>query len=50
MDRACNRDRLPDEMAEPGMKPEAVFKLVSGEKVVTVYKYCNLHGLWMAEA
>jgi len=35
---------------KPGMKPEAVFKLVSGEKVVAAYEYCNLHGLWMAEA
>ena len=35
---------------KPGMKPEAVFKLVDGEKAVAAYEYCNLHGLWMAEA
>ena len=34
---------------KPGMKPEAVFKLVPREKVVAAYEYCNLHGLWMAE-
>lgn len=35
---------------KPGMKPEGAFKLVDGEKVVTVYEYCNLHGLWMGKA
>ena len=33
---------------KPGMKPEAVFK-VNGQPVAA-YEYCNLHGLWMAEA
>ena len=33
---------------KPGMKPEAAFKVT--EKVVTAYEYCNLHGLWKAEA
>ena len=33
---------------KPGMKPEAVFKV--NEAVVAAYEYCNLHGLWMAEA
>ena len=32
---------------KPGMKPEGVFKLVDGEKVLAAYEYCNLHGLWM---
>ena len=32
-----------------GMKPEAVFKLAEGEKVLAAYEYCNLHGLWKAE-
>lgn len=32
---------------KPGMKPEAVFKIV--EKPVEAYEYCNLHGLWKAE-
>ena len=32
-----------------GMKPEAVFKLAEGEKVLAAYEYCNLHGLWKVE-
>lgn len=31
---------------KPGMKPEAEFKLVEGEKALAAYEYCNLHGLW----
>lgn len=30
----------------PGEAPHAVFALVDGDEVVTVYEYCNLHGLW----
>ena len=33
---------------KPGMKPEAVFRV--SEAVVAAYEYCNLHGLWKAEA
>lgn len=33
-----------------GMKPEASFKLIEGDKPVAAYEYCNLHGLWKAEA
>ena len=33
---------------KPGMKPEAVF--LANEPVVAAYEYCNLHGLWKAEA
>ena len=33
---------------KPGMKPEAVF--LTQEKVLAAYEYCNLHGLWKAEA
>lgn len=33
---------------KPGMKPEAVFKTT--DKAVAAYEYCNLHGLWKAEA
>lgn len=29
-------------------KPEAVFN-VGTEKVIAVYEYCNLHGLWKTE-
>lgn len=31
-----------------GDKPEAVFALVPGAKVIHAYAYCNKHGLWMA--
>ena len=34
----------------PGQKPEAVFALTEGDEVVAAYEYCNLHGLWKAEA
>ena len=33
---------------KPGEKPEAVFKLATGEKVLAAYEFCNLHGLWKA--
>ena len=33
---------------KPGMKPEASFAVK--EPVVAAYEYCNLHGLWMAQA
>ena len=33
---------------KPGDAPEVVFAL-SDEKPVSVYAYCNLHGLWKAE-
>lgn len=33
-----------------GEAPEAVFELTTGDEVVKVYEYCNLHGLWSAEA
>ena len=32
----------------PDKKPCAVFK--TDEKVIAAYEYCNLHGLWKAEA
>ncbi len=33
----------------PDMEPEADFVLADDEKVVRVYEYCNLHGLWKYE-
>ncbi len=33
----------------PNDKPEAVFDLV-GEKAIEAFAYCNLHGLWKAQA
>lgn len=32
----------------PETAPEVAFGLSAGEKVVGVYAYCNLHGLWKA--
>ena len=34
----------------PGEKPAAQFALAEGETVIAAYEYCNLHGLWKAEA
>ena len=31
---------------KPGNKPVAEFALLEGEKVIAVYEYCNLHGLY----
>lgn len=31
---------------KPEIKPEAVFVLAEGDKAVSAYAYCNLHGLW----
>ena len=33
----------------PGKAPAASFCLNSGDKLVAVYAYCNLHGLWKVE-
>ena len=33
----------------PTDKPEAEFIVAPGETAVTVYEYCNLHGLWKAD-
>jgi len=35
---------------KPGEAPEARFGGVAEDEPVTVYAYCNLHGLWKAEA
>ena len=35
---------------KPGDKPVAEFVLAEGETLVAAYEYCNLHGLWKAEA
>ena len=34
----------------PGAAPKAVFALAEGDEVVCAYEYCNLHGLWKADA
>ncbi len=33
---------------KPGDKPEAIFKVT--DKPVSAFEYCNLHGLWKADA
>ena len=30
-------------------EPAAVFALAEGDKVLSAYAYCNLHGLWKAD-
>ena len=35
---------------EIGADPSARFALVEGDEVVRAYAYCNLHGLWAADA
>ena len=44
---ACER-RLQLAHLAPGEAPEAAFHVPAGAPV-TVYEYCNLHGLWKAE-
>lgn len=34
----------------PGDDPCVCFALAKGDEVVAAYEYCNLHGLWKAEA
>lgn len=35
---------------KPGEAPKAEFLLTEDDALIAVYAYCNLHGLWMAEA
>jgi superoxide reductase len=35
---------------QPGGEPCATFKVADADAPVTAYEYCNLHGLWVAEA
>lgn len=34
----------------PGQEPVACFKLCDDDELVAVYAYCNIHGLWKAQA
>ena len=34
---------------KPGMEPKADFAVAAGDAPVTVYEYCNKHGLWSAQ-
>jgi superoxide reductase len=33
----------------PNGKAEAVFRICEGERVLKVFAYCNIHGLWVTE-
>ena len=35
---------------KPGEAPKAVFAMTEGDELIAAYEYCNLHGLWKAEA
>ena len=41
----CGNQRV---VLKPGDAPKAKFALIDGDKVVAVYEYCNLHGLYKA--
>lgn len=34
---------------KPGGQPEAHFFIEDGDRLLGVYEYCNLHGLWKAD-
>ena len=34
---------------KPGDAPVAEFAITDGDEVISVYEYCNLHGLWQAK-
>ncbi len=34
---------------KPGDIPQATFELTDGDKALTAYELCNLHGLWAKE-
>lgn len=38
----CRKLKVTDE-------PKAVFVLAPGDKAVTIYEWCNLHGLWKVD-
>lgn len=31
---------------QPGQAPHAVFYIAEDDKIIKVYEYCNIHGLW----
>ena len=35
---------------KPGEAPKAEFMLTENDELIAAYEYCNLHGLWKAEA
>ena len=48
----CIETKKGSQMAalKPGDEPKAEFILTEGDKLIAAYAYCNLHGLWKAEA
>lgn len=36
-------------MLSPNNEPKASFALLDNEKLLEVYEYCNLHGLWKVD-
>lgn len=44
----ASEDRIEIKKLHPGEAPEATFAC-DGAEHVTIYEYCNLHGLWKAE-
>lgn len=32
---------------KPGMEPVCSFQIMDDEELISVYAYCNLHGLWV---
>ena len=44
------REGMQRKQLKPGDEPKAVFALTEGDEPVAAYEYCNLHGLWKAEA
>ena len=44
----ATEDRIEIRKLKPGEEPKAEFAC-DGSENVTVYEYCNLHGLWKAE-
>lgn len=45
----CSENKGQRIELKPGDEPKAVF-YIGNEEITTVYAYCNLHGLWVAEA
>jgi superoxide reductase len=43
-------DLTQRKVLKPGEAPEATFTVPDAGAKVTAYEYCNLHGLWTAEA
>ncbi len=45
--KTTNGEKL--QYLKPEMQPKAEFAIMQNEKVLAVYAYCNLHGLWKTE-